>query len=182
MKLDSMIIRIAVGAVALLLVAAALLRSDQVTSSGTIEIAAPPYEVWRNLTDADVRPMWMEFVTEAIEVMGAYGTASSSLMLKVQQDDMAARHIYEDVVMAAPPLRLVTKIDDPQNILNIVTTYELTPRGENRTALRITVDRSLQGNIAPFFAVVIQGTADDNVDHNLTALKQVIEAANAPLI
>ena len=180
MKLDRMLIRLVVGVVVVLALAAIALRSDTVTSRGTIEIAASPYEIWSHLTSAEDRHKWMEFVTEAIEIMGAYGTASSSLMLKVSQDGVPARHIYEDVVMTAPPLRLVTKIDDPENVLNIVTTYELTPRGDDTTMLTITVDRNLQGTMAPFFAVVVQGRADDNVDHNLTHLKTVVENAQLP--
>ena len=176
MKLDKLLVRIVVGFVLVVALAAFALRSDQVRSTGSIEIAASPYEVWSNLTEASKRHLWMQSVTDAIEVMGAYGTDASSLMLSVSQDGMPARHIYEDVTLSLPPLRLDTQIDDPQSILSVATSYELKERMPGRTTLTVTVDRQLEGWIAPFFAIVIQQSGDANVEHNLAHLKRVVEA------
>lgn len=177
MALDRLIIRIAIGAVLLLFALAFALRADTVESTGIVEISAPPDIVWATLMDPDQRRLWMESVTDAVSTASTYGSAASSLMLSVSQEGRA-RHVYEDVDTSAPPLLLRTTIDDPQGVLKLSTTYELRPVGAGgvRTRLKISATRELEGFLAPYFAFVVKGTGDENVAHNLNALKKLVES------
>ena len=177
MSIDRMIIRVAVGIVAVVLVLAVVLRADEVESIASVEIGAPPDVVWAMLTDPDQRHRWMESVTGATQTMGAYGAASSSMILSVKQDGKL-HNIYEDVTTAAPPLLLHTAIDDPDGVLSLRTAYELKPAGPGgiRTRLKITAIRGLDGILAPFFAVVVQQRSDENVEYNARGLKMAVES------
>lgn len=181
MKLDRLIIRIATGAVVIIFAAAFVLRSDTVESSGAIEIAAPPDAIWATLIDPDQRHLWMESVTSAVQTVGSYGSASSSIMLMVSQEGRA-RDIYEDIINSAAPLLLQTEIDDPDGVLKLNTLYELRPVGPGgmRTRLKITAIRQLEGMLAPYFSIVISQRSDENVDYNLEALKKLVEANYTP--
>jgi len=181
MKIDRLIIRIAIGVVVLLFALAFIMRSDEIESSGYTEISAPPDVVWAALVDPEQRHLWMESVTAATQTMGAYGSGSSSMMLSVSQEGLV-RHIYEDVVTAAPPLLMQTRIDDPDGVLELITQYELRPvgAGGRRTRLTITATRQLEGFLAPYFAVVIRQRSDENVDYNLNKLRQLVMSTYSP--
>ncbi len=177
MAIDRLIIRIAIGAVVLVFALAFAMRADTVENVGTIEISAPPDVVWAVLVDPGQRHYWMESVTDAVPTVGVYGTAASSLMLSVSQEGLV-RHVYEDVNTSAPPLLLQTTIDDPQGVLKLSTTYELRPTGAGglRTRLKITAIRGLDGFLAPYFAIVVKDRGDENVTHNLNAIKKLVES------
>lgn len=179
MKLDRLIIRIAIIATVALFGLAFVLRADTVTSTGSIEIEASPDVVWAIMVDPDQRHKWMESVIAAVQMVGAYGSHSSSTMLSVEQEGIE-RHIYEDIVMSAPPLLLHTTIDDSEAVLQLATLYELRPVGPGgiRTRLKITATRSLEGMLAPYFAIIIRQRGDENVDYNLHGLKRLVESTN----
>ena len=155
--------------IALLALTAVLLHSEQ-RLERTVDIAAPPEEVWETLTDFTAYPEWNPFIRE---VSGA-PRVGETLRVSIHPAEGDAMEFTPTGLAATPgrELRGLVRVFVP-GLLDGEHAFVLEPTATGGT--RLTHSETFSGVLVPFFGSAID--VGDDFDATNTALKERVEAA-----
>ncbi|MFN3230520.1 MAG: SRPBCC family protein [Alphaproteobacteria bacterium] len=165
----------AAGILAIVVLAAVLMRADRIETQAVLHIDAPPVVVWEAIADPDRRADWMNNVRSAAQMTGRAGEPGATMMLRVNVEDFNLS-VFEEIVGSGFPDFIRTETTDNQGALSVATAYFLEP-AEPGTTLEVKTIRELDESYARYFAPFIRSRSQATLEQDLDRLKVMVEAA-----
>jgi uncharacterized protein YndB with AHSA1/START domain len=170
---------VAVIALAVIVLLALGLRSNAGRNTASIEIAAPPRQVWECLQEPDKLKQWISWVVDIKTPAGAPVDGVGAKRVIVMKDPNGG-----DALMSVDSV--CTKMDPPTYLeLALSTpgsfegreTYRLTDLGNNRTRLDFTGQFHYSMWLAQLMEPLITPAAQKKMDQDIARLKALAERA-----
>jgi uncharacterized protein YndB with AHSA1/START domain len=155
------------------------LRADAGLSRSSIEIEAPPEQVWRWIEDEDKFKQWVAWVVSVEEVHpGVKGVGRKTVTTMKEPGSAEPVRIESTWTEYMPPSRMSADVAFP-GLFTGSQSYELTSLGPTRTKVQIETRIHYKSWLVRLLEPLATPSSTQKNDQDLAALKRLIETGQA---
>jgi len=143
----------------------------------SVEIGAPPQQVWAWIDDGQRLKQWVSWMVEVQEAQpGRRGVGSSlTWVMKDENNGGASMKLNGRITEYTPPTRLAIAISEPVYGINGVQAYTLTDLGSGRTRIDTDAHYDYGNWFASLMEPLVTPAAGKKMNDDLARLKGLIE-------